>query len=296
MGKLPLVLDFDASAGSLPGATVLPLAHWQQRLRFGCSLRSYAELRSELLPQLAKDPGPVFSGSGDFHHVSLLLIERLASILPSPGPSYGPLDVIVLDNHPDNMRYPWGIHCGSWVSHVARLPFVRQVQVMGITSPDVSLAHAWENRLLPLWRGRLSYWCVGVNTQWAKRVGLAHAIRGFENTRAMLDAFAEQQSRSRAPVYLSIDKDVLSPQVTRTNWDQGQLDEAGLVEAVSLVRARLLGCDVTGDVSLAHYTSRWKRWLSAVDAQPAVDGQQLGHWQAAQHALNCRLLHSLTLT
>lgn len=285
MGRLPLVLDFDGSAGTLPGAMVLALAQWHQRIRFGCTLRSMAALRRVLLDLMPPDPGPVFTGSGDFHHVSLLLIERLAA--------RGPLDVVVLDNHPDNMRYPWGIHCGSWVSHVARLPFVRQVQVMGITSPDVSLRHALENRLLPLWRGRVSYWCLGSDVRWAPRVGLQSAIRGFDSPRAMLDVFAEQQSARNVPVYLSIDKDVLSARVARTNWDQGQMTEADIVEAASRVCSRLAGCDVTGDVSLAHYTSRWKRWLSALDAQPAVDNAELSHWQVGQHAINVRLLQAL---
>ena len=285
MGKQPLVLDFDGSVGGPPGAAVLPLADWQQRIRFGCTLRSMAALRHALASVLPSDPGPVFTGSGDFHHVSLLLIERLAD--------RGPLDVVVLDNHPDNMRYPWGIHCGSWVSHVAALPFVRHVQVMGIGSPDVSLRHAFENRLLPLFRGRLSYWCIGSDIGWARRVGLGSAIRNFDSARAMLNAFAEQQAGSRRPVYLSMDKDVLSTRVARTNWDQGELVESDVVEVVSQLARRLAGCDITGDVSAAHYTARWKRWLSAVDAQPAVGGVELLRWQADQQALNARLLQTL---
>ena len=285
MGKLPFILDFDASAGALPGATVLALAHWHQRIRFGCSLRNLVALQDELVVRMPADPGPVFTGSGDFHHVSLLLLQRLAA--------RGPLDVVVLDNHPDNMRYPWGIHCGSWVSHVARLPFVRHVLVMGISSPDVSLRHVLENRLLPLWRGRVSYWCLGLDVRWAPYAGLGQAIRGFDSTRAMLDAFAGQQKNARGPVYLSVDKDVLSPAVARTNWDQGRLTEADILEVASSVRARLAGCDITGDVSVAHYASRWKRWLSRLDAQPDVAGAALGQWQAAQHALNRRILLAL---
>ncbi|MEO8856174.1 MAG: hypothetical protein ABI343_04210 [Burkholderiaceae bacterium] len=285
MGEQPLVLDFDGSAGVPPGATVVPLAGWQQRIRFGCTLRSMAALRHALAAGLPFDPGTVFTGSGDFHHVSLLLIERLAR--------HGPLDVIVLDNHPDNMRYPWGIHCGSWVSHVTALPFVRHVQVMGIGSPDVRLRHALENRLLPLFRGRLSYWCIGNDIGWARHVGLGTAIRNFDSARAMLNAFAEQQAGVRHPVYLSLDKDVLSTRVARTNWDQGVLLESDVVEVVLQLARRLAGCDITGDVSAAHYTARWKRWLSAVDAQLAVGGAELLRWQAEQQALNARLLQAL---
>ena len=62
-------------------------------------------------------------GSGDFHHVSYLLIERLRRLGRQ-------IQVVVFDNHPDNMRYPFGIHCGSWVWHVSRLPFVERVHVV----------------------------------------------------------------------------------------------------------------------------------------------------------------------
>lgn len=285
MHATPLVLDFDASVGTPRGSFVVPLADWHQRVRFGCSLRTYDALRQHLLPLLPHDAGPVLTGSGDFHHASLLLIERLAD--------RGPLDVVVFDNHPDNMRYPWGIHCGSWVSHVARLPFVRHVQVMGITSNDVSLSHALENRLVPLWRGRVSYWCLGRSTSWARWSGLKGVIRSFDAAERMLDAFALQQSSSRSPVYLSIDKDVLSTRVARTNWDQGVLVEEDLCHAIAAVGSRLVGCDITGDLSVARYEARWKRWLSQLDGQAELAAEQIREWQAAHHLLNERLIVAL---
>ena len=285
MTDAPLVLDFDGSVGALPGACIIALAQWQQRIRFGCTLHTYSQLRRDMQLQLPAEHGPVFTGSGDFHHTSLLLIERLAR--------HGPLDVLILDNHPDNMRYPWGIHCGSWVSHVTRLPFVRHVHVMGITSSDVAWNHAWENRTAALWRGRLSYWCIGVDTRWAGRIGLGRAVRSFDRVETMLEAFAKQQEGNSSPIYLSIDKDVLSPQVVRTNWDQGRMDERQLAQAIGLVRPRLVGSDVTGDVSVAHYESRWKRWLSAIDAQPDICGAELALWRTSQRLLNNRLLQTL---
>ena len=285
MHTTPLVLDFDASVGTPRGSFVVALADWHQRVRFGCSLRTYDALRQHLLPLLPHDAGPVLTGSGDFHHASLLLIERLAD--------RGPLDVVVFDNHPDNMRYPWGIHCGSWVSHVARLPFVRHVQVMGITSNDVSLSHALENRLMPLWRGRVSYWCLGRSTSWARWSGLKGVIRSFDAAERMLDAFALQQASSRSPVYLSIDKDVLSTRVARTNWDQGVLVEEDLCHAIAAVGSRLVGCDITGDLSVARYEARWKRWLSQLDGQAELAAEQIREWQAAHHLLNDRLIVAL---
>ncbi|MEP7041695.1 MAG: hypothetical protein ABI843_01455 [Dokdonella sp.] len=278
----PLVLDFDASVGALPGAHVIDLADWQEAIRFGCSLRRLRELTREIERRLPAVYGTVFLGSGDYHHLTWPLVERRAA--------QGPFDVVVFDNHPDNMRFPFGVHCGSWVRKVALLPHVAHVHVLGISSADVSAAHAWENYLTPLRRGKLTYWTVGVDTRWATRLGLGAAFRPFDTPAALIERFIESRRASTRPVYLSIDKDVLSPEVARTNWDQGRLGDADLFRVIDALRGRLIGSDITGDVSAYRYRTWWKRKLSALDEQPAIDAAQLATWQAQQHALNLRLL------
>lgn len=278
----PLVLDFDASVGALAGATRLDLRGWQERIRFGSTRRTFARFVAALLPQLPPQHGTVLLGSGDYHHLSWPLIERASAA--------GPCEVVVFDNHPDNMRFPWGIHCGSWVRRVAALRGVTRVHVLGISSHDVGLGHAWENHLAPLWRGRLEYWTVGVAVGWARRLGLRHAVHAFDSPAALLERFAERQQGATTPLYLSIDKDVLDPAVARTNWDQGRFSEADLMRGIDLLAGRVIGSDITGEVSTYRYASWWKRQLSALDAQPAIDPAQLAQWQAQQHALNLRLL------
>ncbi|MCW5577422.1 MAG: arginase family protein [Dokdonella sp.] len=278
----PLVLDFDHSVGTLAGATRLDLAQWQERIRFGSTLRTFRGFVGELQPRLPRDYGTVLLGSGDYHHLSWPLIQWQAA--------QGPLEVVVFDNHPDNMRFPWGIHCGSWVRRVAALPGVSRVHVLGISSGDVGLAHAWENHLAPLWRGRLEYWTVGVDVGWMRRAGLARASHAFDTPAALLDAFGERQRAATTPVYLSIDKDVLSADVARTNWDQGRFAEADLARGIGLLAGRLVGSDITGEVSQYRYRTWWKRRLSALDEQPVIDAGELAQWQAQQHALNLRLL------
>jgi len=281
----PVVLDFDGSVGALPGAAVLELRVWQEAIRFGCSLRRLRELVAFVAPRLPADHGTVFLGSGDYHHLSWPLIERRAA--------HAPFEVIVFDNHPDNMRFPFGVHCGSWVRRVALLPSVAHVHVLGISSGDVSAAHAWENYLAPLRRRKLTYWTVGVDTRWAARLGLADAFRAFDTPADLLEGFIAQQRGRTGPVYLSIDKDVLSPEVARTNWDQGRLLDSDLLGAIDALHGRLIGSDITGDVSEYRYETWWKRRLSALDEQPAIDPAQLAAWQAQQHALNLRLLERI---
>ena len=277
-----VILDFDRSVGALSGATVIDLGQWQEAIRFGCSLARLREVRAVIERALPAAHGTVFLGSGDYHHLSWPLVERCAA--------RGPFEVVVFDNHPDNMRFPFGVHCGSWVRKVALLPFVAHVHVLGITSSDVSARHAWENYLTPLRRGKLSYWTIGVDTRWAMRVGLSRAFRGFDSPGALLDRFVEERRRDAMPVYLSIDKDVLSPDVARTNWDQGRMTDGHLLDAIDALAGRLIGSDITGDISAYRYRTWWKRKLSALDEQPPIDAAQLMTWQAQQHALNVRLL------
>ena len=286
LSQRPVVLDIDHSVGPLPERLVLPLEHWQEALRFGCSLsvmRRFSSVLDELLPA---QHGTVFMGSGDFHHLSWPLIARQQPAVP--------MQVVVLDNHPDNMRFPFGVHCGSWVRKVALLPQVSHVHVLGITSHDIGGGHAWENYLTPLLRGKLTYWSMGVNTGWSRRLGLTRAFRDFATPEALVDAFVQLQRTQNTPSYLSIDKDVFSPETAHTNWDQGRLLASHAVALIDSLRSRLIGSDINGEVSHYRYASWWKRRLSALDEQPEIDPAELAGWQAQQHALNLQLLAAIS--
>jgi hypothetical protein len=287
MSRPPIILDFDGSVGTLPDALRIDLADWQEAIRFGCSMRRMDALARELDARLPEDYGTVFMGSGDFHHLTWPLVRRLGQRDASAPAKF---QVVVFDNHPDNMRFPFGIHCGSWVRRVAALPFVSHVHVLGITSHDVGAAHAWENYLTPLRAGKLTNWCMDVDTRWAARLGLGHAFKVFASPADLIGNFVDALATSPLPTYLSIDKDALSPEAARTNWDQGRLLEADLNTVIDALAGRIVGSDINGEVSSYDYTTRWKRWLSHADGQVPVPAAELAQWQAQQHALNVRLL------
>jgi hypothetical protein len=291
----PVVLDLDGSVGALPGELRLALASdWQEALRFGCGLGRLQHFSAALQSQLPPftEHGTVFMGSGDFHHLSWPLIVRCVAAHGCT--SQQPLRVLVLDNHPDNMRFPWGVHCGSWVRRVAMLPQVSHIHVLGITSHDIGLGHAWENYLTPLRAGRLTYWSVGVDTGWARWLGLQERFRCFPDADALTCAVLRMLSADLQPTYLSIDKDVFDPSVVRTNWDQGVLQAHHAFSMISALRGHLAGSDVTGDVSAYRYRTAWKRWLSAGDGQQTAEvDAALPEWQVAQAAFNQELLRQL---
>ena len=220
--KTPVILNFDGSQGAIAGATELLLSDWQEAIRFGCSLATLQKLAVVLQQRLPAEYGTVLTGSGDFHHLSWPLVERCQA--------RGPFQVVLFDNHPDNMRFPFGIHCGSWVRKVALLPCVSHVHVLGVTSQDIALASAWQQYWLPLLQGKLTYWCMDVDVRWAAWFGLEKAFRRFENPDELIASFISSQCAM--PTYLTIDKDVLSAEAVNTNWDQGRLLERHLCAVI----------------------------------------------------------------
>jgi arginase family enzyme len=281
----PLILDFDGSVRPLPGTCAIALGRHQEAIRFGCRMATLRALTPELEPALAARPPLVFIGSGDYHHVSYLLIERLRALTT-------PVQVVVFDNHPDNMRYPFGIHCGSWVWHVSRLPFVTRVHVVGITSTDVELGRLWENHLSPLYAGKVVYYCIQRNLRPLMRLGIRHS-RSFPGTSALLDELLVSLGKTTEPVYLSVDKDVLAPSVVQTNWDQGVMTLEEMLGAVAGLKSRLVGSDVVGEVSGYRYASLFKRVLSGLDGQPDIPAATLDAWQRQHQQVNRRFLSLL---
>ncbi|MBJ7262561.1 MAG: hypothetical protein JHC61_01945 [Burkholderiaceae bacterium] len=283
---VPVVLDTDGSVGSIDGERRLDLQHRQKQLRLGCSKKDMESLANDLDIVLTPPYDTVLMGSGDHHHLSALLVKRVQPTLP--------LRVIVLDNHPDNMRFLGHIHCGSWVTHAATLAHVAHIDVVGITSDDIGWRHAWENRLAGLRHGRIRYWSVGVDTRWARWFGVARAMRSFADMPTLLTELLADLRQCELPVYMSIDKDVFAPDVVRTNWDQGIMRPAQARAIIEACAGRIVASDITGEASSYTYATGWKRWVSAMDGQDTrLSSQRLDAWRGAQHRLNLALLRQL---
>lgn len=284
-----VILDFDQSVGTIDSALAIDLSDWQADIRFGCSINQFRQLGIKLQHSLPEQYGTILLGSGDYHHVSLLLIERLRDKYTEDNP----IEVVIFDNHPDNMRYLFGIHCGSWVSYVASLPFVSHVHVLGITSNDIGLSHSWENRLTPLIKKKLTYWSMDVNVSWSRWFGLAESFKHFSAPDDLIMQFLAYQTSRSQPVYLSIDKDVLDETTIQTNWDQGKLKTRHLLDTISALDSRIVASDITGDVSNWQHPSRLKRLLSILDKQPIIPTDTLQLWQKQQQEVNSQLLLAL---
>jgi arginase family enzyme len=280
------VLNFDDSAGRPQQSAQLELQDWQEDIRFSCSKHTFQQFSNFLEQHLpaASALGCCLLGSGDYHHVTQALLSRLDS--------QEKIHLIVCDNHPDNMRYPLGIHCGSWVYWASRLEQVARIDVIGISSADISVKHAWENHIQPLRQGKLHYWSVKQSAAWTRWVGAEGAWHGYDATAQLMQEFIQQLDHD-LPIYLSIDKDVFSQDVVQTNWDQGHFEEVQLMDLIAACDERLIGADITGDVSAYRYKSLLKRMLSAGDGQSEPSEADVRLWQVEQQQLNQRLIDAI---
>src|SRR3990170_5033551 len=145
-----LIIDFDGSV-SLPfKADRLDMRNREEEIRYSASFNHFKILENEIKEQI-KNHKIFFLGSGDFHHVSYLLIKNIIK---------EPFQVIVFDNHPDNMVFPFGIHCGSLVYHASKLPNVLNTAVFGIASADTKGINILQNHYSAIKTGKVKYYCL----------------------------------------------------------------------------------------------------------------------------------------
>lgn len=234
------------------GGTALDLRDLGPALRLWSRPLALDRLRARLAETLPASVGPslAFCGSGDFHHVTPILLER--AIAASGG---GAVTVLHFDNHPDWVRYGDGAHCGSWVGWAARLPGVAKVVTVGVCSPDIRRSRARRADLDLVSEGRLELYAYR-DPAGGRSVELGgHSWPTIANMGE--EAFADFLPGRIATeaIYVTIDKDVLRAEDAATNWDQGQTSLSFLktLLAAILKDHRLIGADVVGDWSHAVY-------------------------------------------
>ena len=209
----------------------------------------------------------VFSGSGDFHHITPLLLSRA---LEASGE--GAVTVLHFDNHPDWVTFGPGAHCGSWVGQVARMARVARVLTIGVCSTDIDRPETKRADLQIVEGGRVELYAYHAEAS-------PEAVRIGGRTWPTIEGMGEAAFADFLPgrietdaVYVTIDKDVLRPDEAGTNWDQGRTSVAFLRTLIgrALEGRRLIGADVVGDWSAPSYggglvPAMLKRGESALD-------------------------------
>ncbi len=158
-----------------------------------------------------------FIDSGNYHYMSALMLSYIRQ----------PLTLVLFDHHPDTQSPAFGdiLSCGGWVRWILEHShYVKQVIAIGV---DQDLAK--DNAVDLIEEGKIHFYspeeCMD------------------ENGKGKLPEIPEY------PVYLSIDKDVFSEEELQTNWDQGEMSIAHLMEIVGKLigKHEVIGCDICGE-------------------------------------------------
>ena len=284
----PIVLDLDGSVASQAagrGLRTLALTDWGGRIRLACGFGRFAVFERHLQAALAvmgERPRCVLGGSGDFHHVSLALCR----LLP------GPVNLLVLDKHPDWVSPVPLLHCGTWLAHACRLGQIHRVfHVGGDMDFDSFYRHmapwpALRAGKIVVFPARRRYTAGRWREIDHQPLRVAPDVPA---TSARLAELLEPYRRELAerPLYVSLDKDVLSAAEAAVNWDSGHLR---LEEALTTIEAfgaaaggHCAGMDIWGD---------WSAWNGRGVFRPLLD--RLEHPRAQVDAAGAAAINSAT--
>jgi hypothetical protein len=271
------ILDLD---GSLPLQSELQVryrprlvaaAHWGPAIRMACSFARYRRFERDLANMVGGSSDLegtlTFYGSGDFHHVSLALVRRQST----------PINLLVIDNHPDWMRGIPFLHCGTWLYHAARLPQVERVFHVG-GDVDFDNPYRWLAPWPMLQCGKIVVFPARRPYRRGRWTDVVHGpLRTDEQSAIepgrLQDLLAPFRTElERRPLYISLDKDVMREAEAVVNWDSGHLDrpevETVLDAFLGAAGGRLAGMDIVGDWSPVRTHGLLRRFLHLSEHPP----------------------------
>lgn len=250
------------------------------RLRLWTTRRAIAEFAARL--GTAGEPpgrGPVLTllGSGDYHHLTAVLLARV----------HEPFTLIHFDNHPDWVRLAPRHHCGSWVNRALELANIASIITIGPCSGDLARPELKGGNLAALDSGRLEiYPWRRASTTALRRLRSSPCVRqqglhlSWRNVGDDWSGFLDEL-HARLPteaIWFTIDKDVLRTIDAATNWDQGDMPLEALLQGIRRLAygKRVIGADLCGDYSPPDFDGNiLKRFESWQDHGPAPDAAPL---------------------
>ena len=170
-------------------------------------------------------PAIHFFDNGNYHYMSKLWTDRVQE----------PFTLIVFDHHPDMQppRFSGILSCGGWVKEVLdNNKFVQNVIIIGVKDELVEtvreeLTQSGEANILE----KVSF------------------IKESELSTLPSIICSDSVNVFSTNLYISIDKDALSPTYAATNWDQGSLTLDALKNCITALATgrKILGVDICGE-------------------------------------------------
>lgn len=246
LSSVPVIMDFTGTYGEQPFARAGNFNWLDCRGIHGtdcyCDEEGEAALR-ELIA--AFSPYSLhFLDSGNYHYLTKLWTDRIRE----------PFSLVLFDHHTD-MQPPMFeglLSCGGWVKKMLDTnPFLRKVMIAGVPESEAVKVRServlaiseeeWMASGLQAFEPVPAFFCSGqsVGTQ---SVGM-QSLSGYGT------CDSEDRQSPGIPIYISVDKDVLSKDFASTNWDQGGLTLELLSGAIAMLldRFNVIGMDVCGE-------------------------------------------------
>jgi len=275
-------------AAAWTSVETLPMRDLAPPLRLWSRAATMQRARARMAGTAIDAPAVTMIGSGDFHHLSVLLMERVRE----------PLTVVHFDNHPDWVRWAPRWHCGSWVNAALGLDHVAKIITLGPCSDDLVRPQLKGGNLGALASGRLVLlpWQHAPSRVWGRFAdGPGHRLEhGHLTWRNLADASSADNiafilAQIDTPtIWLTIDKDVLPESEALTNWDQGQMPLRALLDLIAGIgaRKRIAGADICGEFSSPALRNPLKRIESRIDRpQRSADASRLARNEAVNREL-----------
>ena len=251
--------------------TIIDLTKIGPSCRIWLNKKDSKEIKNILGPELKN--AITFLGSGDFHHVSGLLLEQFEE----------PLTVIVFDHHPDWDILPPRLGYGSWVSYILRRRNIKKIILLGVSSEDISSRSIQTGNLSSLRGGRVEIYPYihqptfvlgkkgaenNISVKLQRRLFYQKIywseLKDMDLTHFFFDVRKRIETKQ---VYVSIDKDCLTSRYSLTNWEEGcfELNQMLLLLGLIMKNLDVVGVDVVGDYSLPKIKGRIKDFLYHTD-------------------------------
>lgn len=306
LNKSIRILNFDDSVVkqsrliSTYEAQILDLKDYSSKARLWMSEKTQRCIQERI--RQTQGASVTFLGSGDFHHLSSILMNSVEY----------PFCAVIFDFHPDWDILPPHLGCGSWVNQILKNKKLLKCILIGVSSSDIStwsiqsanldslkddmieiypyshspssvfLKKIHENVSLKAERGLLQgkiYW---------------NGLKGKDLT----EVFSAVLKRLPAKqVYISIDKDCLKSDYALTNWEEGLLTLEELLTILKLIKENLdiVGMDITGDYSRIDIREKFKAILSRLDHPKNIAAQKYpeSFINATNESTNLKILELL---
>lgn len=163
-----------------------------------------------------------FFDNGNYHYMSKIWTDMVQQ----------KFDLVVFDHHPDMQppRFEGILSCGGWIKEVLdHNQFVENVVIIGVADHLIEEIRNDPNADFEKYRNKVHFIPESMITELRPETVLK--ILHSEN------------------VYISIDKDAMSPDEAATNWDQGSLTFSCMEEILQNIFAckNILGVDICGE-------------------------------------------------